>query len=200
MKKETIELLKKLKESLKMELKEQKERSLLEQLPVKIKQNRLHNVLGVDPNLDLNTLTVPDLTSKCKRGITNGEVDLKTMVAMLNWQAVMNKTKNPEFSTKLRSVIANLHNEMIPQEATVKYMAFDDVLKEHPEIKEDFEYLYASSVEQLTEKSINFLQENNVNTVIVYLNENGMLDVIPQDKFDHTNMVYVEKVSIDDLE
>lgn len=196
-----------------------------EQLPTKIQKNRLHDVLGYDPDVNLATIPVNELIQKQIDAIKKKTVDYKTMVSMLNWVQVMNKTKNPKFSNAMKQVIQGLEKEFsnpatqqkaqetiedveeiekvkkTPVEKVVesinKYITINDIIKEHPEIEDKINLIYEFHTSELLEKVVQKLLESE--KVIVYLNENANFDVIDFDKFDPINMVYVEMITIDKL-
>ncbi len=79
-------------------------------LPRNVKKDALHTILGIPDNKLVDDYSVENLISRQKSAINSGKIDYATMIRRLNWQAVMNKTKNPEVTQKFRSVIKGLHD------------------------------------------------------------------------------------------
>lgn len=81
---------------------------LAEQLPKNIDKGSLHKILGYDEDTNLAEVSKEEFIKRCKRQINSGKVTYKELIGKLNWQATMNKSNNPEFSKRLRSIMDEL--------------------------------------------------------------------------------------------
>ena len=77
-------------------------------LPQNIKPEALHDELGIPENKLVDDYSVDELVSRQKKAIGQKKENYQTMIRRLNWQQVMNKTKNPEVTRKFRSVMKKL--------------------------------------------------------------------------------------------
>lgn len=92
------------------QLQERNGRGLGSRLPVNVKKDALHTVLGIPDDKLVDDYSIENLVTRQKKAIDSGKIAYATMIRRLNWQAVMNKTKNPEVTQKFRGVIKGLHN------------------------------------------------------------------------------------------
>ncbi len=81
---------------------------LMEQLPKDIEKGSLHQVLGYDKDFNLQDQSEDEMIRRQKKQINSGKVTYKELIGKLNWQKVMNKTKNPVFSKKLDRIMDEL--------------------------------------------------------------------------------------------
>ena len=200
---------------LKTQLKEQLD-TLVEQLPTNIQTNKLHKALGLDPDVDLNDLKVDDITTKQISAVNAKKATYKDMIAMLNWQAVMNKTKNPDFTKKLRQVMANLKDKFstvnaskeVPEEkknivdkviesVNQNIYTVEDILKKEPSMKDKINFMYEMNMSKISENAIKQITEGH--NVVIQIKENGDIDQVKESEFDPSSMVYFDKISKDEL-
>lgn len=79
-----------------------------EQLPKDIDKGSLHRVLGYDEDYNLQDQSEDEMIRRQKEQINSGKVTYKELIGKLNWQKVMNKTNNPQFSRKLDRIMDEL--------------------------------------------------------------------------------------------
>lgn len=83
---------------------------ITEQLPKNIDKGSLHRVLGYSEDFNLQNQSEDEMIRRSKEQINSGKVTYKELIGKLNWQRVMNKTNNPEFSRKLERVMDKLRD------------------------------------------------------------------------------------------